>query len=165
MPRLVGEISWSAVAAADQYRALSRRLREAGRGDLQRKLTRGIRAEGAAMLRATQAAWLGVDVGPGDSGKSTGLRARTAAATRISILQSGIRMQVAGRRVDARYGQSLTRGLDGLGRWRHPVWGNREVWTQQYGQEVFYRTARSFEPRFRARIQRVMEDVARQIAG
>lgn len=164
MPRLVGEISWNAVAVADQYRQVSRRLREAGRGDLQRKLTRGIRAEGAAMLRATQTAWQSVDVRPGDSGKSTGLRARTAAATRISILQSGIRMQVQGRKVDPRYGQSLTRGLDGLGRWRHPVYG-RDVWVQQWGSEVFYTTARRFEPRFRARIERVMEDVARQIAG
>ena len=165
MPRMHGDISWNAIAAADEYRRLAARLREAGRGDLQRKLTRGIRREGAAMLRTTQREWLSVDVTPGDSGKSTGLRSRTAAATRISILRSGIRMAVAGRRVDARYGQSLTRGLDGLGRWRHPVYGNREVWTQQYGREVFYTTARRFEPRFRAGIGRVMEEFAQEIAG
>lgn len=167
MPRASGEISWSAVDTAQRYRQLSRRLREAGRGDLQRKLTRGIRSEGAAMLRATQREWLGVNVrsyGAG-GGESTGLRARTAAATRISILQTGIRMSVAGKRVDPRYGQSITRGLDGLGRWRYPVFGNREVWAQNYGSEVFYTTARRFEPRFRSRITRVMEDVAREIAG
>jgi hypothetical protein len=168
MPRDRGEISWSAVHAAEKYRQLTRRLRDAGRGDLQRKLNKGIRREGAAMLRATQVAWLGVNVTEAPSaggGESTQLRARTAAATRIQILQSGIRMSVSGNRVDPRYGKSITRGLDGLGRWRHPVHGNREVWVQQTGQEVFYATARRFEPRFRRGVEQVMEDVAREIAG
>jgi CubicO group peptidase (beta-lactamase class C family) len=168
MPRARGEISWSAVAEADRLRQLSTRLREAGRGDLQRQLTRGIRREGAGMLRATQQRWQSIQVTEAPSaggGKSTGLRMRTAAATRIQILRSGIRMTVRSSQVDPRYGRSLTRGLDGLGRWRHPVFGNRNVWVQNFGQEIFYTTGRSWEPRFRRGVVRVMDDVARQIAG
>lgn len=167
MPRARGEVSWSATAEADRFRRLSTHLREAGRGDLQRQLTRGIRREGEGMLRRTQQRWLGVEVRSfGAGGESSGLRVRVAAATRIQIVRSGIRMVVAGNRVDRRYGRSITRGLDGLGRWRYPVYGRRDKpWMQNFGQEVFYTTGRSWEPRFRRGVVRVMDDVARQIVG
>lgn len=169
MPRARGEISWSAVHDAERYRQLSRKLREAGRGDLQRRLNREIRREGAGALQAVRRAWLGIDVTSSPSrggGESSGLRSRTAAATRIQVLQSGIRVSVAGNRVDPRYGRSLTRGLNGMGRWRFPVWGNREApWVQNFGEEVFYTTLRRYEPRWRRGVQRVMDDVARDLTS
>lgn len=172
MPTAKGEISWSAVHDAAQYKKLARQLKEAGRGDLQRRMTREIRREGAVMLRAVQAAWLTVQVrgeggtATGGRRQSTGLRRRAAAATRISILGSGIRLQVAGNKIDPAYGRSLSRSLDGLGRWRFPVHGNREVWVQNHVEgEVFYTTARRFEARFRAGVQRVMDDTARRLSS
>lgn len=155
------------VGRQEQYRALSRRLREQQRGDLQRKLTRAIRTVGSPAVTAAQAAWRTVDVTPpaGAGRKSTGLRARVAAATRVSILQSGISIRVEPSKVDPRYGKSLSYGLDGLGRWRHPVYGNQNVWTQQYGQEVFFKTLERFETAWQAGIERAMEDAARQIEG
>ncbi|MFC5996954.1 hypothetical protein ACFQE5_22340 [Pseudonocardia hispaniensis] len=163
---MAAALVWTKIHGQEQYRALARRLREAGRGDLQRKLTKAIRAEGDPALRAVRAAWMTVDVTSSRSGgSSSGLRARVAAATRISILGSGIRIRVEGKRVDPVYGRSLSYGLDGLGRWRHPVFGNREVWEQQRGQEVFYSTLRRYESRWRAGIEQAMADVARQIEG
>ena len=168
MPKLRGEVSWEAVHDASRYKRLARNLREAGRGDLQRKLTRAIRQEGAPALAAVRSAFLSIDVtsasGPGGGG-STGLRGRVAAATRISILGSGIRVQVNAKRVDPRYGRTLTYGLDGLGRWRYPIYGNRNNWGQNYGTEVFYTTLRRFEPNWRRGIQRAMDDTARQIVS
>jgi hypothetical protein len=160
------EIAWVKVADQDKYKRLARRLKEAGRGDLQRKLTRSIRREGDPALRAVRAAWGTVDVtSEAGGGSSSGLRARVAAATRISILGSGIRIRVEPKRVDPTYGKTLSFGLDGLGRWRHPVFGNREVWRQNAGQEVFYKTLLTFEPKWRAAIQKAMEETAREIAG
>lgn len=158
------------VDGADQYKRLARRLREAGRGDLQRKLTRAIRQEGAPALAAVQAAWGTVDVSSSAGGvaapdNSTGLRARTAAATKISVLGSGIRVRVVASQVDPRYGATLTKGLDGLGTWRHPVFGNTDNWEGQRGQEVFYSTLTGFESVWRAGVLRAMEETARQIAG
>jgi len=155
------------VARQEQYRALSRRLRDQGRGDLQRQLSRAIRTVGSPALTAVQAAWHTVDVTPpmGTGRKSTGLRGRVAAATRVSILQSGISIRVEPKQVDSRYGRSLSYGLDGLGRWRHPVYGNQNVWVQQYGQEVFFKTLERFETAWHAGIERAMEDTARQIEG
>lgn len=163
---MAAALVWTKVHGQEQYRALAQRLREAGRGDLQRKLTKAIRREGDPALRAVQAAWMTVEVTSSrGGGSSSGLRARVAAATRISILGSGIRIRVEGKRVDPVYGRSLSYGLDGLGRWRHPVFGNREVWEQQRGQEVFYSTLRRYETRWRAGIEQAMEETARQIQG
>lgn len=166
----MAEIALIKIQGAEEYKRLARRLKEAGRGDLQRKLTREIRREGDPALRAVRRAWLGVDVTSTGGGtvapdRSTGLRARAAAATRISILGSGIRIRTEGKKVDPVYGQSLTKGLDGLGRWRHPVFGNRLVWEQQQGQEIFYSTLTRYEAAWRRGVVRAMEETAREIAG
>jgi hypothetical protein len=171
---------WVKTDGAQKYRALSRRLRGAGRRDLQRKLTRSIRAEGGPALSAVQAAWLTVDVkslAPNDRGgtarpnTSTGLRQRVARATRIQVLQSGIRISVNGRRVDPKY-PSLVFYLNSFPRkrdWRHKVFNQRRkrdnsfVWVAQRGQEVFYPTLREFTPAWRAGIKRAMEETAAEI--
>ena len=162
----MAEIAIMKVHRQDQYRDLSRRLKQAGRGDLQRRLTREIRKAGRPALTATQAAWRRVDVSSTrGGGKSSGLRARTAAATRISILGSGIRIRVEGKKVDPRY-RSLPFYLDALGKtWRHPVYGNREVWTTQRGQEVFYKTLRGFEPEWRRGVDRAKDETERELLG
>lgn len=160
------EIAYMKVIGAEQYKALAKRLKKAGRGDLQRKLTRNIRKVGDPALRATKSAWMGVEVSSTrGGGKSSGLRGRVAGATRISILGSGIRIRVEPKQVDPAYGKSLSFGLDGLGRWRHPVYGNPLVWTQQTGQEVFYKTLTAYEPKFRKGVEEAMEEIAREIEG
>lgn len=168
----MAEVAWIKIHGQDQYKRLAKRLRDAGRGDLQRRLTREIRRQGNPALAAVKSAWATVDVrSEGDGGESSGLRSRVAAATRVSILGSGIRIRVEGRRVDPRYGRSLTYGLNGLGRWRHPVFPDPSktrgewTWTQQWGQEVFYKTLERFEGTWRAGIERAMEETAREIAG
>lgn len=161
----MAEIAWVKVAGQEQYKALARRLREAGRGDLQRKLTKAIRKEGDPALRAVQGRFRSVDVtseGPG--GSHSGLRARVADATRISILGSGIRIRVEAQRVDPAYGRTLAWGINGQ-RWRHPVYGNTKVWTSQQGQRVFYETLTAYESRWRAGIERAMDETARMIEG
>lgn len=164
----MAEIAWIKIHGQDKYKRLAKALREAGRGDLQRKLTREIRRQGDPALTAVKAAWLGIDVTPpaGDAGKSTGLRQRVSNATRISILGNGIRIRVESKRVDPRY-PSLPYYLNGLGRkpWRHPVFGNTEVWKTQYGKEVFFKTLEGYEDKWRAGIEKAMEATAREISG
>lgn len=163
---------WIKADGAQKYRAVARRLREAGRRDLQRKLTRAIRREGGPALQAVRAAWLTVDVSSTRGGtarpdRDTGLRQRVARATRIQVLQSGIRITVAGRRVDPNY-PSLVFYLNGFPRgrsWRHPVFGDRNNWQTQRGQEVFHPTLRRFEPAWRAGIIRAMEEIVAEIEG
>lgn len=163
----MAEIAWIKIHGQDKYKRLAKALKEAGRGDLQRKLTREIRKQGDPALQAVKVAWLGVDVtSDGDGGKSSGLRQRVSDATRISILGNGIRIRVEAKRVDPVYGRTLTYYLDGLGkRWRHPLFGDRERWYQQKGEEVFFKTLTEYETAWRAGVEAAMEATAREITG
>jgi hypothetical protein len=166
MPTARGAVEMQ-VAGAQQYRELSARLRGAARGDLQRRLNGAIRNEGQPALNAVQHALRTVRITPSArlKGRQTGLRQRVADATRISVLQSGISIRVEPGRVDPRYGKSLSYGVDGLGRWRHPVFGNRNVWVAQQGEEVFFSNLTQHEASWRAGIERAMRDMTRTIEG
>lgn len=156
------------VAGAERFAELSRRLEQAGRGDLQRKLADAVQREGRPALEEVRRAWLGVRVRSVPSrggGKHSGLRARTAAATQAETLSTGVRVRVDAAAVDPAYGNTLTRGLDGQGRWRHPVFGNRKAWVAQFGQEVFYKTLQGHEARWRLGIERAMDEIAQEIGG
>lgn len=162
---------WVGVEGADRFKRLSRDLREAGRGDLRRQLRREIRSAGRPVVRDVQTAVLGVQVSSSRGGharpdRSTGLRQRVAKATTIAIRQNGIRIRVSARKVGP-YGEQLPKYLDAsLGRydrWRHPVFGNRSVWTQQKGEPYFGRTILRHTRDFRNAIFKAMDDVAEEI--
>ncbi|MDN5853523.1 MAG: hypothetical protein L0K86_11890, partial [Actinomycetia bacterium] len=112
---------------------LARRFRSAA-GEVQPRLAAGVVAEAPAALAAVRAAWLGVEVtSTRGGGSSSGLRARVAAATNVEPTGRGVRFAVDGSQVDPAYGRSLAWYLNGVGRWRHPVFGNENVWSQQWG--------------------------------
>ena len=144
-------------------------IQSRGRGDLIGPLRAAIRREGRPTVNAVQAAWLTVDVSSSRGGtarpdRSTGLRRRVSAATRLAITGTGIRIVVNTAAVDPRYGKALTWYLDARGKpWRHPIFGRRargRDWATQRGQEVFFSTIDAHAPAFRAAIDRAMEDVA-----
>lgn len=154
------------VSNRSRLQRLARRLRDAAGGEVQRKLVEGVVDESQAALAAVRAAWLGVDVtSEGAGGTSSGLRARTAAATGVEPTGRGVHFEVDGPAVDPAYGRSLAWYLNGVGRWRHPVFGNTNAWTQQRGQTVFAPTLRAHEPLWLARLERVCDEVAREIEG
>lgn len=142
--------------------ALARRLDEAAVG-LQPKCTAGIVEESVPALAAVKAAWLTVEVDSSrGGGSSSGLRGRAAAATSASPTSLGVRFEVDPGGIDPAYGRSLSWGLNGMGRWRHPVFGSSR-WTQQTGEEVFFSTLRGFEPAYVRRMERVLDEVSRTI--
>lgn len=152
------------------WEVVSVELINRGRGDLVGPLRTAVRREGRPTVAAVKAAWLTVEVSSSRGGtarpdRSTGLRARVSAATRLSITSTGIRIAVSANAVDPRYGKSLTWYLNGSGRrpWRHPVFGRRtrpSDWAVQRGQEVFFSTVGAHTPAFRAAIAAAMEQVA-----
>jgi hypothetical protein len=146
-----------------EYRRLSAALKDAAHGDLRRELRREIRRAGDPALTAVRGAVLGVDMSGGPAGKSTGLLARIAAATKLQVLASGIRFQVQDKQVDPKYGATLTAGSDGK-RWRHPTYGHKP-WVSQRGQPWFYKTLRAETPAFRKAAIQAMHNVMRKIAG
>jgi hypothetical protein len=148
----------------NEYRRLSKALKDAARKDLQAELRQEIRRAGQPALTATRSAVLGVDMSGGPAGRSTGLRARIAAATKLQVLGSGIRFTVREKQVDPKYGERLVLGSEGTP-WRHPVFGNRKAWVPQVGQPWFYPTLRSHGPAFRQAAVRAMHRIMSRIAG
>lgn len=55
--------------------------------------------------------------------------------------------------------------LNRAGGWRHPVFGNREVWVQQHGKvDWFDRAFQGREGQYKAAVEEAMENMARRIA-
>lgn len=64
----------------------------------------------------------------GSSGRSTGLRQRVAAGVFVEDVPNGARVRTSMVQRDEAI---IPRGLDRAQGWRHPVFGNREVWVRQ----------------------------------
>lgn len=161
------KVSVRSSASYNQYRDLSKRLRGADR-ELQKDLRKRIRVAGQPALAAVRSAAGGVDMtsdpSAGGTARSSGLRGRLAAATRMSVTASGVRFQVQEKRVDPRYGATLTAGSEGTA-WRHPVYGNRNAWVRQQGSPWFYPTLRSETPSFRRAVEQAVRDTLKTIEG
>lgn len=163
---------WSVVTRTDQVDRLLRRLKEEGRGDLVRRMRRNIRVAGRPVVADLRRAALGVRVTSGRGGsvppdRSTGLRARVAAAVTISTTKRGVRIRVPAGRV-GEHGRSLPRYLDAelnnYKRWRHPVFGHRErPWVEQRGSPYFFVTIRKHYPEFRRAVLAAMDEAGREL--
>ncbi len=147
------------------------RMRSAGRGDLQRATDSAIRRRGQAAVNAVRASIRSAEMPAMPSrggGKSTGLRARVAAATRVSTAGGALQIRVDGDQVDPQYGTSLVLALNGMTRLRHPTFGRRGrgSWVVQKGtKEHFYSALAPFERQWRADVEQVLDDYARRIGG
>jgi hypothetical protein len=128
-----------------------------------------IQDAGDPVLRKVQAAVRAVHV-VGDAGGmgrpkySRNLRGRIANATHVSDISQGIRFKVIGPEVGA-YGTVLSQYMDVRGVWRHPVFGNRQIWRGQVGEEFFNSTIRKGHDQFRRACEEAMRDTIRMIEG
>ena len=160
---------------AEELRALSTRLRDLSNGDLKKELTKGIRAAGKPAVRDVKRAAKAVEVtsSRGGTKRTTGLRKSVARSTGMSVRQTGgIRIEVSKKkmsRTHGKYGAALSKYLDstprGYARWRHPVFGQEDVWSVQFGKPYFYNTLNHHEARFRGGVVEAMESIKRQIGG
>jgi gas vesicle protein len=96
------------------------------------------------------------------------LRASVAKKIRPEVKLGG---QWSGARVKAfktrnvRNFPNAPKRLNRAGGWRHPVYGNREVWVQQQGKvDWFDRSFEGREGQYRAAVEAAMENMARRIA-
>lgn len=123
------------VTGANQLGALARRLRaegEQGKG-LRRELIRELRREAQSLAGNVRDAIRRWPVEPPDD---RGLREMIARRVRVKVRLTGrspgVRITVG--KVD---GTNLPR-LINRGSWRHPVFGNRDVWVTQTGSRGWF---------------------------
>lgn len=166
------------IRPTDDLRQVVKELKEVADGkELKRELTAGIRASLRPIVAKARAAYRAIPEGPSKPSKSRAekgdLTELLAKAVRLQVLTSGRR---AGARimVDARKMPDGMRSLPGLaegeggvdrraGRWRHPVFGNREVWVQQPSFPTFYRTVEPYRDEVQHAIDQVLNDVKRKL--
>lgn len=149
------------IKAGAEFDRLARRLREAGERDLQRELQQALE-KGANKIAEAQKRT--VKSLPTHGRKHTGLRARVAKEVRVQVQTSaygGVRI-VEGK----------TSALGNLpahmnaGSWRHPVFGNREIWrTQKIAPGWFYFPAHEHSEWVRIELEKAMKSVADKIGG
>lgn len=109
---------------------------------------------------------------PATSGESTGLRSRMVGAVRTETkIAGGIladsRSQVSVMVDSTKMGtqRTLPRHLERAKGWRHPVYGNREVWVTQPGHPFFYSTLDYFMPEWSAAVRAAMEETVRKASS
>jgi len=155
------------------FRALAANLRRAGNGQLQLALRRNLRAAAQPVLGELRTAVQAVTVSSSRGGTahpdySRQLRSRIAKALRISVAYRGVRFNVQGQAMgDPKYGAVLAKYMDstlpGYQKWRHPVFGNTEVWEEQRGQPWFFVTIMENAATFEAACVEAVNEVIREI--
>lgn len=173
---------------AKDLKELAQKIKEADRKDLRRKFRERIKAAGDSTVKDVRAAAMRVNVTRGNDPyirrtqetgvaprrstdrwgpRATGLRARTARATGISLKRNGIWIKVSAKKFGD-YGVTLPRRLDGtLPRWRklrHPVFGNPEVWVEHKGEAYFFVTIRQHKAAFQKAVGLAIDDTKRELA-
>jgi hypothetical protein len=168
------------ILGTGQLLELQRRLRAAGGPQLRRNFARRIRRAAEPLHADLQRTVRTLPIrGEGSSGRTrrragddgrahreAGLRESIARAIRISVRttsSAGATVWIDGSRlpIDQR---NLPNKLDD-GHWRHPVFGNKSVWVNQYAQPWWGVTIRRHEGRMRAEVARTLDDVARSLRG
>lgn len=108
----------------------ARKLKRHGnKAEIRREMIKGLRAAAKPGEQAAKASAMSL---PANTGQSTGLRRRIASAIGIQVRTSRnalVRIRVARRKMGDQ--ASLPQRMNRPGQWRHPVYGNREMWVTQ----------------------------------
>lgn len=147
-----------AVHGADQLGDLSRALKQAGRGDLQKRMRANIRDAARPVLADVKQSARSIPAQPGPP--TSGLRRRMAAATGLRIRRDGVRIAVSETRMGSQ--RSLPRNMEKHS-FRHPVFGNRDRWVVQAGHPWFYGTVRRHETSLRRAVLAAVSDTADEL--
>ncbi|MDQ0992162.1 hypothetical protein [Streptomyces sp. V3I7] len=157
------------VEAHDALAALARAIRAEEDGkQLRKELAKNMRE---ALKPGAQQAKSGIMAMPSSGLMPTAPALRSAIARKIRP-----EVKLGGRWSGARVKAFKTKNVRGFPNapkrtnrasgWRHPVWGNREVWIQQHGKlEWFDRAFQGREGIYKAAAEQAMEDMARRIAS
>jgi len=150
-------------SSQDDLRKLARQLRTVGDAKaIRRDLTKGLRAAARPAQQEAKAAALAL---PSKRPGSTGLRRQIAAATgtqvRTTGRNAGVKIRVSKKRMGdkARLPRLMNKGT-----WRHPVFGNREVWVTQTSRYLWFdRPLLLSGPLVRREIKKVLDDIERRL--
>lgn len=124
---------------------------------LKRELSSGLRSDLRPVVRAVQSAY-------GAGRLRTPLGKATRAEVRLAGKMAGARVRVDGRKMPEGLG-SIPAMAEGRKPWRHPVYGNRNVWVSQQPLDVFDRTVEPFAGQLRLKALEQVNQTIRKAGG
>ncbi|GHA01536.1 hypothetical protein ACFOOM_12090 [Streptomyces echinoruber] len=140
-------------------------LRRMNNPELKKRFRQELRAAGKPMVPAVRRA---IQQIPSKQGyRADGLRGRMSRAVKLEVRttgrDAGVRLRVDGRKMPDKQ-KALQAYMEGVKKpWRHPVYGNREVWVRQQPKPYFYRTVEPMGLAAQRNIQRAADAVARDL--
>lgn len=178
------------VRGAERFRDAARLCREAERADLRREMVKGMRSAGREILDDQRAEvrrlqisgrrfyGTGVKRVVGADGqtrqvpvryrpntRSTGLRDRVARSLALELKSTGsarVRFVAKPEKLPANE-RNMPRNLDNPKGWRHPVYGNRQMWVAQQGGSWFWPPIKRGIRVFRQRIDEAITATVNKI--
>lgn len=149
----------------NDLRRISRELRAQGDGQVTKKFRKELRAAARPLVPKVRASIR--QIPSKRSYSASGLRGQLAKATRLEVKTSGksagVAIRVDGRKMPSHM-KSLPSMAEGKKRWRHPVFGNRDVWVNQTPHPYFYDVVRAAGPASRKAVNRVLRDITKEIS-
>lgn len=150
------------VQGGQQLPALARRLRELGGAPMRKRFTGTLRNSLKPVVPAVRKSALAIPV---HGVKHSGLRKRLAAATAYSVRATGrgagAIVIVSAKRMPAGE-KALPYYMEGQQPWRHRVYG-RDVWVTQEPHPFFYRIVDQQLPRIQKDLERMLDEIARDL--
>lgn len=124
-----------------------------------RQLTKELRGAVKPTLQKTRQSALAY---PATTGKHSGLRQATARALSITTARGRVAIQISRKKMPA--GQEhLPARMEGIGKWRHPLFGNTDKWYDQKSHPWFFPVINRDKPRVRKEIERIVRTTAKQL--
>jgi hypothetical protein len=147
------------IRGANQLATMAKRFKAQGRAGVTRQMVADIRREVKPIQAAQKRAVRGLAHAPSDWKKEAARAAKIRVTTRSR--SAAVRLTVSGKGQYPRRARLLNRG-----RWRHPLFGDRERWfTQTVTPGWFDVPARKGEYVIRGRVKAVIERYIRRLEG
>jgi hypothetical protein len=151
------------VRTSDDLRRVTRELRRMDSREVTKRFRKELRAAATPLVPVVRASIQSIPSRTGDGS----LRAAMSKAVRVEVRttgrQAGIAIRVDGRKMPAHM-KSLPSMVEGKKRWRHPVFGNRQVWVQQPSKPYFYKVVRPAGASSRRAVNRVLDGITQDIS-
>lgn len=149
-------------------RVISAELRRMDDREVTSRFRRDLRVAAAPLVPAVRSSAMAIPSRQ-THGKRTGLRRDIARAVTLRVRTAGKLASVAifvdGRKMPDREG-ALPQYMEGTRpRWRHPVFGNPDVWVVQSPHPYFYRVVVPLGFASRVAINRTINSITRDITG
>lgn len=147
-----------------ELRRIATALRQIDNPELKKRFRRELRAAAQPLVPVVKASIWRIPSKTGSGQLRTEMVRATRVESRTTGRHAGVAIRVDGRKMPPGK-RRLPSYMEGSRKpWRHPVFGNREVWVTQKPNPYFYKVVRPAGLAARRAVNRVLDGVTREIS-